>query len=141
MIEFSPDNENSAVERIEFIKDGKKITFVNRFDSYTVYAHPEEWDDTCEEWVNYDPDSEQGINTGCFGWIDEEEGERVEWEIEGDLTDDEREELIESFQENYESGPEALGWEWSDRDLFFYGPITISDSDSDDDESDEADDE
>ncbi len=27
------------------------------------------------------------------------------------------------MKRDYESGPEELGWEWSDRELWFYGPI------------------
>jgi len=125
MIKFSPDQEDSAVERIEFTKAGKTITFVNRFNTYAVYSNPEDWDETEDAWVEYNPDSEEGIHTGVFGWVDEDEGERIEWGIEGDLTEDEKAELIESFQTDYEYGPEQLGWEWSDRDVIFYGPITI----------------
>ena len=38
MIKYSPENEESAVERIEFVKDGKTITLINRFDTYAVYV-------------------------------------------------------------------------------------------------------
>ncbi len=92
MIKYSPVNEDSAVERIEFYKDNTKITLVNRFDTYAVY-------------------------------IDEEEGERIEFSVEGDLTKKEKDKIISAFQEMYESGVEELGWEWSDRELWYFGPI------------------
>ena len=115
MIKYSPVNEESAVERIEFIKDGKIIFLVNRFDNYSVFVEEEDDDFDAE---SYDPE------TGTvMSFVDEEEGERIEFNVEGDLTEDEKQELIESFQENFESGPEDLGWTWSDRELWFYGPI------------------
>ena len=115
MIKYSPENEESAVERIEFVKDGKTISLINRFDTYAVYVDEEDDDFDME---SYAP--EAGV---MMTFVSEDEGERVEFEVEGDITDDEKEELIEAFQESYESGPEELGWEWSDRELWFYGPI------------------
>jgi hypothetical protein len=115
MIKYIPVNEDSAIERIDFVKDNVKITFVNRFDSYAVYIDDEDDDFDMDE---YDP--EQGA---MMSFVDEEEGERVEYSIEGDISQEEKQELIESFQENYESGPEELGWEWSDRELWYYGSI------------------
>jgi hypothetical protein len=116
MIKYTPDNENSAVERIEFVKNDVKITFVNRFDSYAVYIDE---DDDDFDMDDYDPEA-----GAMMTFVDEEEGDRIECSIEGDIPDSEKQELIEAFQENYESGPEELGWEWSDRELWFYGPIT-----------------
>ena len=115
MIKYVPKEENSAVERIEFVKDGITITFVNRFDEYAVYIDE---DDDDFDMDDYDP--EEGAR---MSFVDEEEGERIEYDIEGDISDEEKEELIESFQEQWESGPEELGWEWSDRELWYYGPI------------------
>ena len=55
--------------------------------------------------------------------VSEDEGERIEFEVEGDISDRQKAKIIEAFQESYESGPEELGWEWSDREVWFYGPI------------------
>jgi len=115
MIKYYPVNEDCAVERIDFVKNDVKITFVNRFDSYAVYIDE---DDDDFDMDDYDP--EAGV---MMSFVDEEEGERIEYTIEGDISEEEKEKLIESFQENYESGPEDLGWEWSDRELWYYGPI------------------
>lgn len=115
MIKYSPENEESAVERIEFVKDGKTITLVNRFDTYAVYVEEEDDDFDME---SYDPE------TGArMTFVSEDEGERIEFEVEGDISDRQKSKIIEAFQESYESGPEELGWEWSDRELWFYGPI------------------
>jgi len=123
MIEFKPKKKNSAVERIEFIKDDKKITFVNRFDTYAVYSDEDDYEEF--DFDSYDP--KEGVETGsAFSWVTEEEGERIEWSIEGDISDEEKDELIAAFQEEWESGPEDLGWEWSDREVWFYGPIKVT---------------
>ena len=115
MIKYSPVNEESAVERIDFYRDDVKITLVNRFDTYAVYVDE---DDDDFDMDAYDP--EEGA---MMTFVSEEEGERIEFEVEGDISDEEKEELIQAFQESYESGPEDLGWEWSDREVWFYGPI------------------
>lgn len=115
MIKYVPKESDSAIERIDFVKDDVKITFVNRFNNYAVYIDEEDDDFNIDE---YNPK-----DGAMMSFVDEEEGERIEYTIEGDISDKEKEELIASFQENYESGPEELGWEWSDRELWYYGPI------------------
>lgn len=115
MIKYSTVNENSAVERIDFYKDNKKITLVNRFDTYAVYV---EEDDDDFDMDLYDPDE-----GAIMSFVSEDEGERTEFDVEGDISDEEKEEIISAFQDMYESGVENLGWEWSDRELWFYGPI------------------
>ena len=115
MIKYSTVAEDSAVERIDFYRDDKKITLVNRFDTYTVYVEPEDDDFDPDQ---YDPDLGE-----LMTFVDEEPGERVDWAVEGDLSDEEKSELIETFQDSFEAGPEQLGWTWSDREVWFYGPI------------------
>lgn len=119
MIKYSPVDENSAVERIEFVKDGCTIFLVNRFDTYSVYVDEEDDDFDLE---SYDP--KQGA---LMSFVDEEEGERIDFDVEGDISDEEKQQLIQSFQDAYESGPEDLGWTWCDRELWFYGPVTQED--------------
>ncbi len=115
MIKYSPVNEDSAVERIEFYKDNTKITLVNRFDTYAVYIDEEDDD---FDLTSYDPEAGARMS-----FVDEEEGERIEFSVEGDLTKKEKDKIISAFQEMYESGVEELGWEWSDRELWYFGPI------------------
>ena len=116
MIKYSPVNQESAVERIDFYKGDIKITLVNRFDTYVGYVDEEEDD--------FDPDNYDEDLGEIMLFVDAEEGDRVEFAVEGDITDDEKKSIILSFQENFESGVEALGWTWSDREVWFYGPIS-----------------
>ncbi len=115
MIKYSPVNKESAVERIDFYRDDVKITLVNRFDTYTGYVGEEEDD--------FDPDNYDEVLGDIMLFVDAEEGERVEFSVEGDISDEEKQELIQAFQESFEEGPEKLGWTWSDREVWFYGPI------------------
>ena len=116
MIRYSTLEPNSAVERIDFYRDGKKITLVNRFDTYAVYVDEEDDD--------FDPDEYDPYLGELMTFVDEEEGERVEFDVEGDISDTEKLELIDAFQDSYETGLERLGWTWSDREVWFYGPIS-----------------
>jgi hypothetical protein len=115
MIKYSTVNPESAVERIEFYKGDVKITLVNRFDTYVGYVDEEEDD--------FDPDNYDEDLGEIMLFVDAEEGDRVEFAVEGDVTDDEKSEIIAAFQEDFEHGVEALGWDWSDREVWFYGPI------------------
>jgi hypothetical protein len=115
MIKYTPRNADSAVERIEFVKDDKTITLVNRFDTYAVYIEEEDDD---FDLGHYDPAA-----GARMVFVDEDEGERIEFTVEGDITDRQKAKIIDAFQEEYESGVEDLGWEWSDRELWYYGPI------------------
>ena len=115
MIKYSPANEESAVERIDFYRDDKKITLVNRFDTYVGYVDEDEDD--------FDPDNYDEDLGEIMLFVDAEEGERVEFAVEGDIPDDEKTEIIAAFQESFEAGVESLGWTWSDREVWFYGPI------------------
>jgi hypothetical protein len=115
MITYSPVNENNAVERIDFYRGDQKITLVNRFDTYRVYVDE---DDDDFDMANYDEDLGE-----IMTFTDEEEGERVEFAVEGDIGEDEKQAIIQAFQESFEAGPEKLGWVWSDREVWFYGPI------------------
>jgi hypothetical protein len=128
VLKFSPTSEGYAEEHIEFTQADRKITFVNRFDSYEVLTDEVDLTDDffeSKELLNYNP--KKGIRTNLFHWTSEKEGERVKYRIKGAVDREEKQELIEAFKEMYESGVEDLGWEWSDRDLYYFGAFEILD--------------
>ena len=128
VLKFSPTSEGYAEEHIEFTQADRKITFVNRFDSYEVLTDEVDVTDDffeSKELLNYNP--KKGIRTNLFHWTSEKEGERVKYRIKGAVDREEKQELIEAFKEMYESGVEDLGWEWSDRDLYYFGAFEILD--------------
>jgi hypothetical protein len=115
MIKYSPENENCAVERIDFCRDDVMITLENRFDTYAVFVEDEDDD---FDMADYDPD--QGA---MMTFADEEAGECTESYVEGGLTDQENQAIIKAFAARMEGGVADLGWTWLDRELWFYGPI------------------
>jgi len=128
VLKFSPASEGYAEEHIEFTQGDRTITFVNRFDSYEVLTDESDLiDDFFEskELLNYNP--KKGIRTNVFQWTSEKEGERIKYRIKGAENPEEKQELLEAFKEIYESGVEDLGWEWSDRDLYYFGAFEILD--------------
>ena len=115
MIKYSPVKENNAVERIDFYRGDQKITLVNRFDAYAVYVDEEDDD---FDMANYDEDLGE-----IMTFTDEEAGDITESRVEGDLSDQERQDIIDAFTDRLEGGVADLGWTWSDRELWIYGPI------------------
>ena len=115
MIKYSPANNNSAVERIDFYREDQKITLVNRFDTYAVYVDEEDDD---FDMANYDEDLGEMMT-----FTDEEAGEITESRVEGDVSDQEQQHIIDAYASRLEGGVADLGWTWSDREVWFYGPI------------------
>ena len=100
VLKFSPTSEGYAEEHIEFTQADRKITFVNRFDSYEVLTDEVDLTDDffeSKELLNYNP--KKGIRTNLFHWTSEKEGERVKYRIKGAVDREEKQELIEAFKE------------------------------------------
>jgi len=127
MKKFTPVYPDSAVERIDFYQDDVKITIVSRFDTNSVFS--DEDADIDLDLYNPDEGAEMGV---AVGWIDEEPGERISIEVEGDVDSNTANQIILMFEDEGESGVEELGWEWSDRELWFYGPIQEEDDETGD---------
>lgn len=120
MIKSSPVNNHSAWSRVDFYKDDVKITIVSEYEEYQVWSD----EDADIDFEDYDP--EEGIEMAvAVGWVDEEAGVRYNVEVEGDIDEDEKAEIIQAWEESEEQGVEELGWEWSDRELYFKGPIEV----------------
>jgi hypothetical protein len=127
MKKFTPVHSDSVIERIDFYQDDVKISIVSRFDTSSVFSD----DDADVDLDSYDPDegAEMGVTVG---WVDEEPGERISIEVEGDVDSNTANQIIMMFEDEGESGLEELGWAWSDRELWFYGPIQMEDEETED---------
>jgi alpha-L-arabinofuranosidase len=127
MKKFTPVHSDSVIERIDFYQDDVKITIVSRFNTSSVFSD----EDADVDLDSYDP--EQGAEMGvAVGWVDEEPGERISIEVEGDVDSNTANQIILMFEDEGESGVEELGWSWSDRELWFYGPIREEDDETGD---------
>jgi hypothetical protein len=127
MKKFTPEYPDSVIERIDFYQDDVKITIVSRFDTSSVLSD----EDADIDLDSYDPDegAEMGV---AVGWVDEESGERISIEVEGDVDSNTANQIIMMFEDEGEQGVEELGWSWSDRELWFYGPIQMEDEETGD---------
>jgi hypothetical protein len=127
MKKFTTVYPDSVVERIDFYQDDVKITIVSRFDTSAVFSD----DDADIDLDSYDADdgAEMGV---AVGWVDEEPGERISIEVEGDVDSNTANQIILMFEDEAEQGVEELGWTWSDRELWFYGPIHMEDEETGD---------
>jgi hypothetical protein len=125
MKKFTPVHSDSVIERIDFYQDDEKITIVSRFNTSSVFSD----DDADVDLDSYDADegAEMGV---AVGWVDEEPGERISIEVEGDIDSNTANQIIMMFEDEGESGVEELGWAWSDRELWFYGPIRMEDEET-----------
>ena len=125
MRKFTPVHSDSVIERIDFYQDEEKITIVSRFDTSSVFSD----EDADVDLDLYDPD--EGAEMGAaVGWVDEEPGERISIEVEGDVDSNTANQIIMMFEDEAEQGVEELGWTWSDRELWFYGPIRVEDDET-----------
>ena len=123
MIKTSTQEPGSAVEKIEFVKDGVKIIVCRRFSDFSVFSH----DDAEINLDNYD--RKIGAEMGAaVGYVEEEDGELIDAWVEGELDDEEKQQIVDAYNESLESGVQELGWQWRDRELWFYGPLLVSES-------------
>ena len=109
-------------ERIFFYnaEDDRSITIIVAWSGGEVYS-----DDNLEL---DDYDEQEGTVVPC------DQGENLvdNWHsrVEGDVNDEEEANaILEAWQEDLESGVEELGWSWSDREIWFYGPLEVAEDD------------
>jgi hypothetical protein len=127
MKKFTPVYPDSVIERIDFYQDNVKITIVSRFNTSSVFS--DEDADVDLDLYDSDEGTEMGVSVG---WVDEEPGERISIEVEGDVDSNTANQIIMMFEDEAEQGVEELGWAWSDRELWFYGPIQEEDDETGD---------
>lgn len=83
----------------------------------------------CEDEPNlseYDP--EEGADISILTeYLDEEQNDGWFFEIESDdeITDEEKSEIAEAWNNGLEDAMRDIGWAWSDRELWFYGPLEV----------------
>ena len=122
-----PANKKSIEEVMLWEKDGKTIVYRLgwRSGSVTIATVDEtppkidlEGNDKIEVFSLYD-DNILEIELDCFWdicWHD--------WEMDG-LSDQEKEEIIAAWELYSYEGVEALGWEQTETETYFYGPLVL----------------
>jgi len=124
-----PANKKSIEEVVYWEKDGKTIFFRQgwRSGSVTITTaddSPPNIDlDGNEELSVFDLYDDHVLDVELDSFWDGVWGE-WDWNDE-DLSDDEKEEIEDAWNENSYEGVEDLGWIQSETDTFFYGELTL----------------
>lgn len=117
----STEEKKRVEERVFFThEDGRNITLVIGWRWGKVW---------CEEEPNlseYDP--EEGADMAFLvEYCDEEQEDGWLFDVMSDdeITDEEKEEIETAWNEGLEDAMRDIGWEWNDRELWFFGPLTV----------------
>ena len=118
--------KKNAVERHFWTKDGRTIIREEGYRWGTFYCESDELPD-----INLVNDDGYEIGQDEYEWeLDSlDDGCWAEWEYPDDITEEEREEIENAWEENYFEGMEELGWSNDDTDYILQGPLELSDED------------
>ena len=115
--------EKKRVEEKVFFNhesDGRNITLIIGWRNGKVWCEDE------PDLSEYDP--EEGADMSMLTeYSDEEQDDGWFFEVESDdeITDDEKAEIEEAWNNGLEDAMRDIGWEWNDRELWFYGPLEV----------------
>jgi len=129
---LSPQYKKSAVEKMFFYKDGKVITIEQGYRWATFKVDSDERPLTDEELKN-----EDGYELSCIAndeswemwdmmdgcWLDIEAGNDK-------TTSTDVEEFEEAWNEDSYDGVENLGWNCDDTEYYYYGPLALTNEDT-----------
>ena len=115
--------EKKRVEEKVFFNhesDGRNITLIIGWRNGKVWCEDE------PDLSEYDP--EEGADMAFLvEYVDEEQDDGWFFEVESDdeITDEEKAEIEAAWNDGLEDAMRDIGWEWTDRELWFYGPLEV----------------
>ena len=118
---LSTKYKKSITEKQFWTKDGKTIIYSTGWRwGYARYDDEPDVDMNLEdnEEVNiYDLGDviDHSFDDGC--WAD--------WEFPDDMDEEEQEQILVAYDENYDDGLYELGWECNDTEVWFSGPLEL----------------
>lgn len=118
----STQEKKRVEERVFFSheSDGRSITLIIGWRNGKVWCEDE------PDLSEYDP--EEGADMSMLTeYSDEEQDDGWFFEIESDdeITDDEKSAIESAWNNGLEDAMKDIGWEWTDRELWFYGPLEV----------------
>jgi hypothetical protein len=111
----------SAVEKQLWYKDGVTISKEEGYRWGTFYCESDEMPDVDlanpdgYELYGYDWELDS-LDDGC--WSD--------WSYPEDMSEEEREQIEDAWNDNFSDGLEALGWSHDDTEYWFHGPLLMT---------------
>jgi hypothetical protein len=118
--------KKSAYERQHWYKDGKEVIREEGYRWGTFYCESDEQPE-----IDLENSDEYNLSETDYDWELEslDDGCWAEWEYPDDLSEEEREEIENAWEENYFEGMEELGWSNDETEYILQGPLELSDKD------------
>ena len=117
----STQEKKRAEEKVFFTHDdGRDITLIIGWRTGKVWCEDE------PDLSHYD--AEEGADMAFLvEYVDEEQvdGWSFDIESESEITDEEKVEIETAWNEGLEDAMRDIGWQWTDRELWFYGPLDV----------------
>jgi len=118
---LSTHYKKSAVEKQLWYKDGVTISMEQGYRWGTFYCESDEMPDV--DLVNPD-----GYEVYGYDWeLDSlDDGCWVEWNWPADMTEEQQDEIMDAWNEDFSDGLENLGWSNDDTEYWFHGPLLMT---------------
>ena len=117
-------HKKNAVEKQFWYKDGEVIIRTEGYRWCEFYCESDEQPEI--DVVNED---EYNLDESDYDWelVSMDDGCWADWEWPDDMTDDEQDEIMAAWEEDYFEGMEELGWSCDDTEYILLGPLELSD--------------
>ena len=117
---LTTQHKKSAVERSFWYKDGEKIVREEGYRWGKFHCESDEKPDV-------DLKNPDGYEIGGYDWeMDSmDDGCWLEWDWPEDMTEEEQDEIMNAWEEDFYDGMETLGWSNDDTEYVFYGPLQL----------------
>lgn len=118
---LSTQHKKNAVEKQFWYKNGKVITREEGYRWGTFYCESDEQPDI-------DLKNPDGYEVGGdYDWeLDSlDDGCWAEWDWPEDMSEEEQNQIMDAWSDDFYEGMEALGWSNDDTEYWFYGPLQL----------------
>jgi len=118
---LSTHYKKSAVEKQLWYKDGVTISKEEGYRWGTFYCESDEMPDV-------DLANPDGYEVYGYDWeLDSlDDGCWVEWNWPADMTEEQQDEIMDAWNEDFSDGLENLGWSNDDTEYWFHGPLLMT---------------
>jgi hypothetical protein len=118
---LSTHYKKSAVEKQLWYKDGVTISLEQGYRWGTFYCESDEMPDV-------DLANPDGYEVYGYDWeLDSlDDGCWVDWNWPADMTEEQQDEIMDAWNEDFSDGLENLGWSNDDTEYWFHGPLIMT---------------
>ena len=119
-------HKKNAVEKQFWSKDGETIIRTEGYRWGTFYCESDEQPE-----IDLANPDEYNLSESDYDWeLDNmDDGCWAEWDWPADMTEEQQDEIMAAWEEDYFDGMEQLGWSCDDTDYILLGPLELSDED------------